>query len=152
MTFFNYGSCPDCHVGQGENHRQWCPRHPASIALQHSEKIWKAIQEGPVKVTVRNSSQPQKLTGGSTDYYKVKIDKPTTPGFAPYTAECNDIIEALGMNFAEGNIFKAIWRMAAQRKGNGKPGLDRLYDAEKVEFFAKRLVAQENASNQTQTR
>ena len=82
-----------------------------------------------------------KLTGGSSDYYKVRVKRPTSGG-APYVAECNDIIEALGMNFAEGNAFKAIWRMAAARQGNGKPGNTALYDAEKVVFFGQRLVEQ----------
>ena len=60
-------------------------------------------------------------------------------------AECNDIIEALGMNYAEGNAFKAIWRRAAARTlGKAKKGYeDGLYDAQKVEFFGKRLVEQE---------
>ena len=83
----------------------------------------------------------QKLTGGSSDYYKVHINNPTTLN-TEYDAECNDIIEALQMNFAEGNIFKAIWRMAASRLGNGKPGTTYLYDAEKIEFFAQRLISQ----------
>ncbi|AEJ81480.1 hypothetical protein 14Stepyanka_00037 [Erwinia phage Stepyanka] len=87
-------------------------------------------------------------TGGSSDYYKVTIAKTTTPYAMPYTAECNDIIEALGMNFAEGNAFKALWRRAAQRTlGLRKAGAkdDGLYDAEKVEFFGKRLVEQSKA-------
>ena len=89
-------------------------------------------------------------TGGSSDYYKVTINKTTTPYALPYTAECNDIIEALGMNFAEGNAFKALWRRAAQRtlgltKAGAKP--DGLYDAEKVEFFGKRLVEQSKAGH-----
>lgn len=82
------------------------------------------------------------LTGGSSDYYKVLITNPTTPGGTPYNAECNDIIEALGMTYAEGNAFKAIWRSASARLGNGKPGNTALYDAEKVEFFGGRMVAQ----------
>ena len=52
------------------------------------------------------------------------------------------------MNFAEGNAFKAIWRRAAQRTlGLRKAGAkdDGLYDAEKVEFFGARLVAQSKA-------
>lgn len=87
-------------------------------------------------------------TGGSVDYYKVPIVNPTTPYALGYTAECNDIIEALGMNYAEGNAFKAIWRRAAQRTlGKRKAGAkdDGLYDAEKVEFFGKRLVEQSKA-------
>lgn len=84
-------------------------------------------------------------TGGSSGYYTVKVVSTTTPYALPYTAECNDIIEALGMNFAEGNAFKALWRRAAQRTlGLRKAGAkdDGLYDAEKVEFFGKRLVEQ----------
>lgn len=83
-------------------------------------------------------------TGGSSDYYKVEV-KNTTSGGGSYTAECNDIIEALGMNFAEGNAFKALWRRAAHRTlGLKKAGAkdDGLYDAEKVKFFGERLVEQ----------
>jgi len=85
------------------------------------------------------------LTGGSSDYYKVRISKPTNASHAPYDAECNDIIEALKMTFAEGNAFKAIWRTASSRLGNGKPGNTALYDAEKVEWFGGRMVAQAKA-------
>ncbi len=82
-------------------------------------------------------------TGGSVSYYKVEVGLPTSGGSA-YTAECNDIIEALGMNYAEGNAFKALWRRAAARMGKAKAGYkDGLYDAEKVVFFGQRLVAQE---------
>lgn len=83
-------------------------------------------------------------TGGSVDYYKVEVKNPTTAS-EPYMAECNDIIEALGMNYAEGNAFKALWRRAAHRTlGKKKEGAkdDGLYDAEKVAFFGARLVEQ----------
>lgn len=83
----------------------------------------------------------QELTGGSSDYYKVRVTAPTSGGDA-YTAECNDIIEALELNFAEGNILKALWRIAKARQGDGKPGNTIRYDAEKVEFFGKRVLAQ----------
>ena len=79
------------------------------------------------------------LTGGSSDYYKLPIYKPTSGG-DPYIAECNDIIEALGMNYAEGNAFKAVWRHAALRNGRGKPGSTLKYEAEKVVFFGERLL------------
>lgn len=85
-------------------------------------------------------------TGGSVSYYKVTVKNPTSGGDA-YIAECNDIIEALGMNYAEGNAFKAIWRRCAARTlGVAKQGYkDGLYDAEKVVFFGERMVAQEKA-------
>lgn len=86
----------------------------------------------------------QKNTGGSVDYYSVEIKAPTTEGRPRYIAECNDIIEALGMNYAEGNAFKAIWRKAAARTlGIKKAGYDEgLYDSEKTEFFGKRMKVQ----------
>jgi len=86
----------------------------------------------------------QEYTGGSVSYYRVEIKDPTSSDLPPYVAECNDIIEALGMNYAEGNAFKALWRRAAaQYLGLSKRGYkDGVYDAEKVEFFGARLVAQ----------
>ncbi len=81
------------------------------------------------------------LTGGSSEYYKLHISNPTTYE-DEYDCECNDIIEALNMTFAEGNAFKAIWRTAAARQGNGKPGHTAKYDAEKVVFFGQRMLAQ----------
>ena len=82
-------------------------------------------------------------TGGSSSYYTIHIANPTTEGRPAYDAECNDIIEALDMNYAEGNAFKALWRRAAARKGMRKKGYDNgLYDSEKVEFFGKRLIVQ----------
>ena len=85
----------------------------------------------------------EEYTGGSSSYYTIHIKNPTTEGRPAYDAECNDIIEALGMNYAEGNAFKALWRRAAARKGMRKKGYDNgLYDAEKVEFFGKRLIEQ----------
>lgn len=99
--------------------------------------------------TIQSAAQAQpEYTGGSVSYYRVAIANPTSPDVQPYTAECNDIIEALGMNYAEGNAFKAIWRRAAaQNLGLAKQGYkDGLYDAEKVEFFGGRLVAQARAT------
>lgn len=82
--------------------------------------------------------EEEEYTGGSSNYYKIDVTSPTTLEEG-YTAECNDIIEALDMNFAEGNIFKAVWRRAASRLGKKKAGHNEDYDAEKILFFAKRL-------------
>lgn len=85
----------------------------------------------------------KEYTGSSVSYYKVQIENPTSGGNA-YMAECNDIIEALKMNYAEGNAFKAIWRSCAARNlGLSKAGYkDGKYDAEKVVFFGNRMLAQ----------
>ena len=77
--------------------------------------------------------------GGLTNYYLVKVDNPQREDQAPYQAECEDIIEALDLNFDEGNIFKEIWRSANPRKGNGKPGNTIVRGAEKILHYAKRI-------------
>lgn len=91
------------------------------------------------------------LTGGSSGYYKIKVASPTTAS-EPYTAECNDIIEALEMTFAEGNCFKALWRLAAARLGNGKPGTTARYDSEKIVFFGHRILDRAIQADQKATR
>lgn len=83
-------------------------------------------------------------SGGDVDYYRVFIEEPKRPDVVPYMAECEDIIEHLGMDFAEGSAFKSIWRKAAQRThGHLKRGNDAhgLRDSEKVEYYGKRQVA-----------
>jgi hypothetical protein len=84
-------------------------------------------------------------TGGSSSYYRVSITSPTTLT-EPYDAECNDIIEALGMTFAEGNVFKALWRTAASRQGKHKKGNNGVYDAEKMVFFSNRILSKEQTN------
>lgn len=92
---------------------------------------------------VRPAKPAGEKSGGSVDYYQVRIENPTTKGRDKYTAECNDIIEALGMNYAEGNAFKAIWRSCAERTlGKKKAGGNAVYDAEKMVFFSQRVLAQ----------
>ncbi len=84
-----------------------------------------------------------KGTGKDVNYYLVDISDPKR--LTPYTAECEDIIEALGMTFAEGCAFKAIWRSCAARTlGLLKPGHDPegIYDAEKVVYYGGRMIVQ----------
>ncbi len=78
---------------------------------------------------------PKQPTGLRNDYYDITLP-------SGYTVAAMDVIEALDLNFAEGNILKAIWRQATARKGNGKEGTSRKYDLEKVVFFAKRLLGE----------
>jgi hypothetical protein len=100
--------------------------------------------ENQMSEAINQDATTPEYTGGSVSYYRVSVPAPTSSDIPPYTAECNDIIEALGMNYAEGNAFKAIWRRAAaQNLGLAKLGYkDGKYDAEKVEFFGGRMVAQ----------
>lgn len=80
------------------------------------------------------------LTGGRVNYYLATVLFPQREDQPAYTAECEDIIAALKMDFNEACEFKAIWRTAAARLGNGKPGQKALYDAEKRLHYAGRSV------------
>lgn len=103
---------------------------------------WKSFNLEPSEVTFVESKEESEYTGGSSNYYKVFVKNPTTLA-DPYEAECNDIIEALEMTFAEGNAFKAIWRKAKARQGVKKKGYDSgVYDSEKVIFFGERMLVE----------
>lgn len=78
------------------------------------------------------------LSGLDGKHYELKITRPLHG--TPYTVECLDVIEALGLDFCEGELLKGLWRMAAARSGNGKPGNSRAYDAEKITFYAQRIL------------
>lgn len=83
------------------------------------------------------------FTGSNVNYYLVDIANPKR--LEPYKAEAEDIIEALGMTFAEGCAFKAIWRSCAMRTlGHLKRGHDNygVYDAEKVVYYGQRMLVQ----------
>lgn len=82
--------------------------------------------------------------GNNSSYYIVRVEHPTDESWEPYDAQCNDLIEALGMTFSEGEAFKAIWRRCRARQGFGKKGNSQRYDAEKVKFFGHRMVVQSN--------
>lgn len=84
-----------------------------------------------------------KLSGGLNNWYVVPVKNPQRKEQEPYQAECEDIIQALGMTFDEGCAFKALWRNAAKRMGNGKPGNDAVYDAEKMVHYTNRILAKE---------
>lgn len=83
----------------------------------------------------------ERKTGGSNDYYRAEVTN-TLDGRPAYDVQCLEVIETLGMTFAEGEAFKAIWRSCAARTlGKHKADNNALYDAEKVEFYGKRMVA-----------
>lgn len=93
-----------------------------------------------VKVEAVNTTKSPQLTGSKVNYYLVQIPYPQREEQPPYRAECEDIIQALGMTFDEGCLFKAVWRLAAGRLGNGKPGQKVIYDAEKMVHYAERIL------------
>lgn len=89
----------------------------------------------PVKHFVPKEPTP-KLSGGKVNYYLVHVEYPQRIEQPPYQAECEDITRALKMTPEEFCEFKAIWRTAAARLGNGKPDHKAEYDAEKRVHYA----------------
>ena len=83
------------------------------------------------------------LTGGKVNYYLARVPYPQREDQEPYQAECEDIAEALKMTPDEFCEFKAIWRTAAARLGNGKPDHKAVYDAEKRVHYAQRSLKSE---------
>ena len=71
-------------------------------------------------------------TGGSSSYYDLKVGESVI--------KCLDIIEGLDMSYNEGNILKAVWRIAAAKQGKTKKGNNTYYDSEKIVFFGERLL------------
>lgn len=86
-------------------------------------------------------AQSIRPSGGRVNYYLVQVDHPQREDQPPYQAECEDIIEALGLNPDEANIFKEIWRSAnARTHGNAKVGHSAIYGAEKIVHYAGRIL------------
>jgi hypothetical protein len=81
------------------------------------------------------------------NYYLVEVPNPKR--LQPYTMEVEDIIEALDMTFAEGNILKALVRSCVARKcGVIKARYDGIeYDSEKIVYYGQRRLAQVRRTN-----
>jgi hypothetical protein len=77
----------------------------------------------------------EQSSGGDNDYWIADITNPKR--MEPARVECEDVIQALGMTFGEGEAFKAIWRGCAARLGNGKPGDTAMRNAEKVVHYGE---------------
>ena len=93
------------------------------------------------KLFLCDCKQENKLSGGVSNWYTLSVM--STQDADNYTAVCDDIILALGMTFQEGEVFKATWRKAAARMGNGKPGNTALYNAQKITHYGKIMELEE---------
>jgi hypothetical protein len=84
------------------------------------------------------------ISGGKVTYYSVEVTDPARSERPPYVAEAQDIIEALGMTFNEGEAFKSIWRCAAARTlGVKKLDDSPIRNAEKVCYYGPRMLVEE---------
>lgn len=81
----------------------------------------------------------KELHAGRVNYYLCPVYHPQRENQVPYTAECEDIIEALQMNPDEANVFKELWRGANARLNNGKMGHTPLYGAQKLVHYTGRI-------------
>lgn len=79
-------------------------------------------------------------SGGRVNYYLVEVKHPQREDQPPYRAECEDLIEALDLNFDEANMFKEIWRGARARQGAEKEGNTALRGAQKLVHYAGRIL------------
>ena len=127
-------NCSSCE----HNTPRGCASLAATCLTSDMYSLWRA--RSPAR---QKPATPAANSGAHAAYYELTIQRPKSGG-AAYKAECQDIIEALQMDFNEGNAFKALWRRAAGRLGNVKKGNeDPLYDAQKIKFYGTRILEQE---------
>lgn len=62
--------------------------------------------------------------GGTTDYYRIPVG----------SQMIQDLIEHKNMNFSQGNIFKAAWRLGDKNE------VSKIYDLNKIIYFAQRML------------
>ena len=110
---------------------------PQIIAFDSKDELFDFLETLGVPCQ-EEEPQTQKapvMAGGKVNYYTVKVKD--------QSVECGDVIDALGLTFNEANIVKEIWRTANARLGNGKPGNTALRGAEKVAYYANRILEAE---------
>ncbi len=112
------------------------------------KEVKKTAMETLVK-PIKPKKQTTEHTGGSSSYYDVEVDVElvgtTRKQVKPALVSCNLIIEALNMNYAQATVFKAVWRICASKLGRKKRGNNTVYDAEKINYFAQRILIQESS-------
>lgn len=101
----------------GEENKKWF--YPYEFALITNTSV------NPCKdIELPDTPLVAKPDGGSSAYYELPKD----------ARELGDLIEHKRMNFNVGNIFKAAYRLG------DKPGVDELYDLNKIVWFANREI------------
>ena len=88
-----------------------------------------------------NINKPIKSDGGSSSYYFTKLPEDLIKQIVETGGiEIKDIVRYCFDNDADcKDIIKALKRIREYLKGGGKEGVDAMYDANKIEFFAKEL-------------
>ena len=80
-------------------------------------------------------------SGSHCEYYHCEVKHPQNPNQKiGYIANCEDIIQALGLTFDEGCEFKSIWRRGRGRQGFVKAESTPLRDAIKAVHYSTRVL------------
>lgn len=103
-------------------------------ATDHGEDFYKFDLLG-------NSIKPIKSDGGSSSYYFTTLPEHLIKDIVKRGGiEIKDIVRYCFDNDADcKDIIKALKRIRENIKGGGKEGVDRIYDANKICFFAEEL-------------
>lgn len=114
------------------------PNRRRGSAAEHAKDMveFDRLMSDPSAVKVENQAT-------QCEYYECPVDHPQNPrqdGQA-YVANCEDIIQALGLTFDEGCEFKSLWRRARARQGFVKAESTALRDAEKAHHYSGRVLA-----------
>lgn len=78
------------------------------------------------------------VSGGDVNYYLFEV--PAKRHGVACVVEAEDVIEALDMEFAEANVFKALVRGIKLRHHLSKPGSTALYEAQKMVYYSDRAL------------
>lgn len=85
-------------------------------------------------------------SGKHCEYYHCPVTRPQNPNQTePYIANCEDIIQALGLTFDEGCEFKSLWRRGRARQGYLKAESTPVRDAVKAVHYAQRVLSYEQS-------
>lgn len=110
-------------ISYGGGHRQVAYSETDGVELV--EEARGSNEKTPTESTAGGSGKVAS-DGGPSEYYD----------FPEGCSTLNDLIEYKGMSFAQGNIFKAAYRL-----GN-KEGISLEYDLRKIKYYADRMLAQ----------
>lgn len=104
-----------------------------------NEVLWKRDELDENKDAVK----PVKSDGGSSSYYFTKLPEHLIKDIVDRGGiEIKDIVRYCFDNDADcKDIIKALKRIRENLKGSGKEGVDSIYDANKICFFAEELRA-----------
>ena len=120
----------------------WLATDPScyDFILNKGKLVWKRdkLQEA---VDIGNVIKPVKSDGGSSSYYFTELPEHLIKDIVKRGGiEIKDIVRYCFDNDADcKDIIKALKRIRENIKGGGKEGVDNIYDANKICFFAEEL-------------